>query len=276
MTTRLIVNADDYGRSANISRGIREAHTRGIVSSTTCMMNMPTVVEDIQIALRETPNLGLGVHLLLTAGRPLLPAEKVPSLVRTDGSFMKLEQLVAQHAQLDAADAGAEWRAQIDRFIAGAGRKPTHLDSHHHTTYFTPDLFRTFLGLAKEYDVPVRLPIPQGVDATGLSGLPEPLVGPMLEYAPRLLQQFQPRHPDAFIAAFYDDTATKPELLRILASLGAGTFELMCHPGYSDPELIASSAYAAQRDRELVLLTDPEVMAETKKRKIELISFAQL
>ena len=124
--------------------------------------------------------------------------------------------------------------------------------------------------------MPVRLPIPQGSDATGLSGIPDPLVGPMLEYAPRLLQQFQPRHPDAFIAAFYDDTATKADLLRILASLGEGTFELMCHPGYSDPDLIASSAYAAQRDRELAILTDAEIIAEIKKRKIELINFAQL
>ncbi len=74
MAIRLIVNADDYGRSVNVSRGIRDAYLRGILSSTTCMMNMPSVVDDIKMALSETSGLGMGVHLVLTAGRPLLTA----------------------------------------------------------------------------------------------------------------------------------------------------------------------------------------------------------
>src|SRR5690348_3305274 len=121
MTTRLIVNADDYGRSANVSRGIRESCSRGIVRSTTCMMNMPTVAEDIEIALRETPELGLGVHLLLTAGRPILPARQVPSLASADGSFLKLEELIARHGTLSPAEAKAEWHAQIEKFVHVAG-----------------------------------------------------------------------------------------------------------------------------------------------------------
>src|SRR5690242_8074881 len=133
MTIRLIVNADDYGLSANVSRGIRQACSQGIVKSTTCMMNMPTVVDDIEIALRETPGLGLGVHLVLTAGHPLLPADQVSTLVQIDGAFLKLDQLTARQAALDAAQAKAEWRVQIEKFVAAAGRKPTHLDSHHHT-----------------------------------------------------------------------------------------------------------------------------------------------
>ncbi|HEX5941948.1 MAG TPA: ChbG/HpnK family deacetylase, partial [Anaerolineales bacterium] len=58
---RLIVNSDDYGRTPEISRGIREAHLQGVVTSTTCMMNITTTAEDIALALRETPALGLGV-----------------------------------------------------------------------------------------------------------------------------------------------------------------------------------------------------------------------
>lgn len=275
MISRLIVNADDYGRTANISRGIREANSRGIVSSTTCMMNMPTVVDDIGISVRETPNLGMGVHLLLTAGRPLLPAQQVASLIQPDGSFLKLEQLIAHRAQLDVAEARAEWHAQIEKFIASAGRKPTHLDSHHHVTYFTPGLFRSMLELAEEYDLPVRLPVAQGA-STSITGLPAELVKPMLEHVPRLLEQFRPRHPDAFFASFYDNLATKQELLHILASLGEGTFEVMSHPGYSDTDLAASSGYAIQRERELVIVTDTEILAEIKKRNIELISFGGL
>ena len=70
---RLIINSDDYGRTPEVSRGIREAHLHGVVTSTTCMMNIPTTAADIQVALREAPLLGLGVHLVLTADRPIGP-----------------------------------------------------------------------------------------------------------------------------------------------------------------------------------------------------------
>jgi chitin disaccharide deacetylase len=275
MTIRLIVNADDYGRSANISRAIRDSHTRGIVSSTTCMMNMPTVVDDIKIVLSETPRLGLGVHLVLTADRPLLPVHRVSTLTQPDGSFLKLDQLIANRAQLDPAQVKAEWQAQIEKFVAAAGHKPTHLDSHHHSSYFTPDLFRSMLELAKEYDTAIRLPVePEARDT--MAGIPAELFQPIAEHAPRLLGQFRPRHPDAFFASFYDDLATSEELLRILDSLKDGTFEIMTHPGYSDPELAASSGYAVQREHELAVLTAAETLAEIKKRNIDLIHFGQL
>jgi len=275
MAIRLIVNADDYGRSANISRGIRDAHSRGIVTSTTCMMNMSTVVEDIKTALGETPRLGLGVHLILTAGSPLLPAPQVSTLIQPNGAFLKLEELIARHAQLNGAEARAEWRAQIEKFIATAGRKPSHLDAHHHCTYFTPALFQSMLELAREYDLPIRLPVAREA-STNLTGLPAELQASMLEYAPRLLEQFRPRRPDVFFASFYDERATREELFQILAGLSDGVFEIMSHPGYSDPELIASSSYAVQRERELEILTSSAVLDEIKKRKIELISFGQL
>ena len=76
---RLIVNADDYGRTRGVSAGIREAHLHGIVTSTTAMMNFPGVQADLARACDDCPQLGLGVHLVLTAGRPLRPAENVPT-----------------------------------------------------------------------------------------------------------------------------------------------------------------------------------------------------
>jgi hypothetical protein len=271
MTIHLIVNADDYGRSANVSRGIRDAYLNGIVRSTTCMMNMPSVVDDIKTARRETPGLGMGVHLVLTAGRPLLPQEKVSTLTNPDGAFFKLDRLTANCAQLDPAQVKAEWQAQIENFVATAGRNPTHLDSHHHSSYFTPDLFQAMLELAQTYGAAIRLPVePDARDA--MAGIPAELVQPVA----RLLEKFQPRCPDAFFASFYDASATQDELFRIINSLDDGTFEIMTHPGYSDPELIAGTSYAVQRDRELEILTAAETLAEVKKCNIELIHFGQL
>lgn len=275
MAIRLIVNADDYGRSANVSRGIRDSFLHGILRSTTCMMNMPTVADDIKVAQHETPDLGMGVHLVLTAGRPLLSPEQVSTLIKSDGSFLKLDQLIANRAQVDSAQVKAEWRTQIERFIAVSGRKPTHLDSHHHSSYFTPDFFQAMLELAHEYDVAIRLPVEPEARET-MAGIPAELLQPVVDHAPRLLAQFHPRHPDAFFASFYDDLATQTELFRIMESLTDGTFEIMAHPGYSDPDLIAGTSYAVQRDRELEILTADETLAEVKKCGIELINFSQL
>ena len=87
---RLIINSDDYGRTPEISRGIREAHLRGVVTSTTCMMNIPTTAEDIAVALKETPSLGMGVHLVLTMGRPISAPEAVPSITDENGQFLQI------------------------------------------------------------------------------------------------------------------------------------------------------------------------------------------
>src|SRR5215216_6171216 len=82
---QLIINSDDYGRTPEISRGIREAHSQGVVTSTTCMMNIPTTAADIAVALKETPSLGLGVHLVLTMGNPISSPDTVLSLTDANG-----------------------------------------------------------------------------------------------------------------------------------------------------------------------------------------------
>ena len=276
MTLRLIINSDDYGRTADISRGIRDAHLRGLVTSTTTMMNMPTAAEDVKIALQETPLLGLGVHLVLTAGQPLLSPEKVRSLITPEGRFLSLGTLIQNADSINPAEAKLEWRAQIEKFIAAAGKKPTHLDSHHHSSYFTPGLFQAMLELAQEYDVPIRLPLAESSKTT-MDGIPGPLAASMLEAAPRLLAQFQPRSTDGFFVTFYDEGATREELIRILDRLPeSGTFEIMCHPGYVDETFARESSYAWQRHSELEVLTDPQMRAEIEKRGIQLVNFAQL
>ncbi len=276
MPLRLIINADDYGRSPDISRGIRDAHLRGIVTSSTCMMNMPSVAEDIKIALKETPNLGLGVHLVLTAGRPVLSPEKLPTLTNNQGGFLKLEALIGNAKNINTAEVRAEWRAQIEAFFAASGKKPTHLDSHHHSSYFTPANLQTMLELANEYGVAIRLPLAHANDAT-ISGLPDELAAEMLEFSPRILDRLQPRSPDAFFATFYDENATRAEFMRILGDmLPNGTFEIMCHPGYVDEAFAKESGYAYLRQEELAILTDPAMRKEVEKRGIQLISFAPL
>ena len=67
---RLIVNADDLGRSAGVDDGILRAHREGIVTSATLMTNAPSTQHAASLA-RATPTLAVGVHLVLTYARPL-------------------------------------------------------------------------------------------------------------------------------------------------------------------------------------------------------------
>jgi predicted glycoside hydrolase/deacetylase ChbG (UPF0249 family) len=266
---QLIINSDDYGRTPEISRGIREAHLSGVVTSTTCMMNIPTTADDIAVALKETPNLGMGVHLVLTMGRPILPREKVPTIVDENGNHRKYDPFIEHIPNLNIDEVKAEWRAQIEAYSKASGKKPTHLDSHHHSSYFSPILFRTMLELAKEYDCPIRYPLlPTNNDSREFRET--------TKHADALLKEFNPRRPDVFFVNFYDETATKEDLLNIIDNVGDGTSEIMCHPGYVDDAFAKESIYNFQRERELKILTDPSIKEAIGSQNIELISFADL
>ena len=247
---RLIVNADDFGRTSGINRGIAFAHRTGIVTSATLMVNYAPAREAAELA-GSCPRLGLGLHLALTGGLPTLPPEQVGSLVDSAG------RLPGKPEGLDRARPGevlAEARAQLRRFREIVGRNPTHLDSHHHS-HRLPVVLEAMVTLAGEEVLPVRGASPQMRDALRASGV---------------------RTTDAFVESFYDEGATLPGLLAIIGGLTGGTTELMCHPAYADPELLATSGYAAARERELSVLSSPEVLRAVQERELELINFAEL
>jgi len=263
---QLIINSDDYGRTPDISRGIREAHVNGVVTSTTCMMNIPTTAEDVALALKETPGLAMGVHLVLTMGSPIMNGASA-SITDENGNFFKYVPFVEHLDQLDMDEVKTEWRAQIEAFIKAAGRKPTHLDSHHHSSYFAPKLFRGMLELSKEYDCAIRFPFTNDIS----SELEE-----TYKHVPTLIEEFNPRRPDTFLVDFYDEGATHEELLRLINNIGDGSTEIMCHPGYVDDAFAQESTYNFQRERELKILTDSTIKQAIEANGIKLVTFAEL
>lgn len=247
---QLIVNADDLGRSSGINRGIVEAHRDGIVTSATLMVNHEPVDEAARLAA-ECPRLGVGLHFALTGGAPTLPPSLLPSLVDSAGRLpAKPEGL----ARARSEEVLAEARAQLQRFHDLVGRAPTHLDSHHHS-HRLPVVLEALVTLAREAGLPLR---------SASSGMRE------------RLRAAGVRTSDAFVESFHDGAATLPGLLAIIGGLKGGTTEVMCHPAYADPELLATSGYAAVRERELAVLKSPEVRQDVQARDIRLISFAEL
>jgi predicted glycoside hydrolase/deacetylase ChbG (UPF0249 family) len=124
----LIVNADDFGASRGINRGILEAHRRGILTSTSLLVNRRWSEEAAALG-RDAPELSVGLHVELRDGRGS-PAALPPQL---------REAL----------------RTQLERFQELTGRRPTHIDSHHNVHRRTQAL-PEFVDFAKRCGLPLR------------------------------------------------------------------------------------------------------------------------
>jgi predicted glycoside hydrolase/deacetylase ChbG (UPF0249 family) len=277
MVRQLIVNADDYGRTPGVTRGILHAHRRGIVTSTTVMMNMPHAGESLRLA-EGYPRLGVGVHLVFTSHYPVLPSEDVPSLVQGSGIFYRPEELTERLIEVDLNQLKAELRAQVELFLS-TGRRPTHLDCHH-SVYLYPPFFAAHVEVAQEFGLPMRMPLPpldefkgQEIPAIAADIPPDVLLQIGTEDW-RLLQEAGVPYPDHFVGGFFGaEEVTLERLLRILEELPPGVSEMMTHPGLADEQLQRESSYAAQRERELELLCHPQVREKVSELDIELVNF---
>ena len=150
MIKKLIVNADDFGLSEGVCLGILKAHRDGILTSTTCMMNMENIEKYLEMT-KAYPNLGLGVHLNITVGKPLTKV----SFIDEKGNFKSRDTYKNREAIVLQEELYQEWKAQIEKFIKITGHKPTHLDSHHHVHLLKSNR-DVVLELAYEYDLPIR------------------------------------------------------------------------------------------------------------------------
>ena len=250
---RLIVNADDFGRTRGVNAGVLEAHRFGIVTSATVMVLEPAAEEGVSEASRRAPGLSFGLHVVLTGGGlPASPPERIPSLL-VDGRFARFPADLPPG--LAAEEVSREIEAQIFLFEKMAGRPPSHLDSHHHSALH-PSIEPIFADAARIRGIPVRASTPASRTSLRAAGT---------------------RTPDRFVDAFYGDGANAENLRAILLGLTDGeTTELMCHPGRADERLLAGSSYASEREREVALLCDPELKTLLAEQGIELVSFREL
>jgi hopanoid biosynthesis associated protein HpnK len=83
---RLIVNADDFGRSSAVNQAVIRAHRDGILTTASLMVSGEAAGEAVELA-RQNPGLGVGLHLTLVCGRPCLPENEIPGLVTKSGEF---------------------------------------------------------------------------------------------------------------------------------------------------------------------------------------------
>ncbi len=243
---RLIVNADDFGFTADVNRGIIHAHTHGILTATTLMANGRAFEEAVLLA-QEHPTLDIGCHLVLVQGESVLNrATPFPK----DTKQLLIAVLLRRIRIYD------ELKAQVEK-ILNAGLCATHLDTHKHT-HVLPPILDAVLRLSQEYRIPwVRRPLP-AVD-WGLSAK---------------LARYGARAADHFAGFRLTGKFGPAELVSALAQTREGLTEFMCHPAFCTDELRrAPTRLKESRERELQALVAPEVREAIAAHGIELTTY---
>lgn len=230
---KLVINGDDLGYTMGNTLGIIEAYKNGILRSTTALTNSDYIL-DAKKLTDDLPDLGIGVHLTLTLGRPLTTNK---TLHDDNGLFYSGRKTIWSKNP-DYDEIYNEWKAQIERYINVFGHKPTHLDSHHSVHDATPEALQVSKRLAEEYGLELR------------------------RYS-----RFK------FVTGFYGPSATKETMINLLKENLDNDIEIMVHPGYCDLELYRSSSYSLDRVKELDVLCNEEVKQFITDNNIELVHY---
>jgi chitin disaccharide deacetylase len=293
---RLIVNADDFGFTAGVNRGIVEAHSRGVVTSSTLMANGRAFSDAVQLA-RTLPQLSVGCHVVLIDGQPVLDPKTIASLVADrsanhDGGAARFRDGISGFAlralagRLDSHEIEVEATAQI-RKLQAAGIVVSHLDTHKHTHLFPPVL-RPLLKAGAACGVRA-LRNPFGPRRPLRSGQLLARPGVWTRYAEmRVLQGFAASFraaaekegfatPDGTLGVEVTGMLDETLFRAIATSIPNGTWEFVCHPGYNDADLgAAKTRLRESREIELHALTLPEARNTLSQAGIDLISYRDL
>jgi hopanoid biosynthesis associated protein HpnK len=277
---QLIVNADDFGLTAGVNRAIVELHGLGLVTSASLMARASATEEAIELA-QSIPALGVGCHIVLVDGEPVLPPHQIPTLVDSQtGCFpSSLNPFLARlfAGRIRSAEIEAETGAQID-FLQQRGVRVTHIDTHKHT-HVLPAVLRPVLRAARARGIrAIRNPFEPEWAIRATHGAPWLRIAQIAGL--RWLEPICRRILDSegfvtssgTIAVAGTGVLDADTLRSLLQSLPAGTWELVTHPGYNDADLArVRTRLRASRDIERSAL-----IALKEFPAIELVSFAAL
>jgi hopanoid biosynthesis associated protein HpnK len=278
---RLIVNADDFGLTSGVNRGILDAHRGGIVTSATLMACGRQFDEAARLA-QQAPKLSVGCHVVLVDGSPVLDTSQVPCLIRSSRQVFR-ESLVsfsslALAGRLKQDQIEAEITAQICK-LQSAGIRVSHLDTHKHTHMF-PVVFKALLNAAKRCGIrAVRNPFEPLLFATAGSWKRQFQLGMLRRYRTgfrRAIAESRLRTPDGCIGIVATGGLTVTAFTDLIRKLPEGTWEFVSHPGYNDGDLSqVRTRLRHSRDKELAILTSDQVKKLILQEKINLISYEE-
>jgi predicted glycoside hydrolase/deacetylase ChbG (UPF0249 family) len=276
----LIVNADDFGLTSGVNRAIAELHHQGKLTSAT-LMARAFATEDAIARSLMTPSLGVGCHVVLVDGEPVLPPSEIPTLADPGtGRFHPMLASFLRRAlagRIRGAEIEAEAEAQI-RLLQGRGLRLTHIDTHKHTHMF-PAVLRPVLRAARAAGISaVRNPFEAAWSRRTTTHAPfvrriEVSLLQRLEPAfRRIVAEYGFSTTNGAIGVLATGTLDATTLRSLLKSIPPGTWELVTHPGYDDGDLAqAHTRLKESRETEFEALNSTGEVAG-----VDLISFAQL
>ena len=274
------MNADDFGLTRGVNRAIVELHQAGVLTSATLMAKAAATDEAVALA-HANPRLGVGCHVVLVDGEPVLPAHQVPSLVDPHtGCFPpKLTTFLRRlfTGRIRAAELEAEAAAQI-ALLQARGVRLTHIDTHKHSHMFPPVL-RPVLRAARAAGIrAVRNPFePEwAVHASPRASIVRSAeVYALRKFGPyfrRVLSEEGFTTTDGTIAVAATGVVNSDTVRALLQKLPPGSWELVTHPGYNDADLDKiRTRLRASRDIERNAL-----QAIREFPGVDLVSFASL
>ena len=281
MTPSAIINADDFGLSPGVNRGIVSGFRDGILTSTTMLVNLKHFEDAVNLA-RENPDLPVGIHLTLLWGRPVSEPLDVPTLVERDGCFPRsLSTLAARYflGRLSREQVRLELCNQVRKFL-DAGLTPTHFDTHKHV-HCLPGILEAVIEVAAEFGVDwVRLPREDKLDIGPRPGwssaAKQRLIGFLCRESRARMRQAGIRTADHFVGIGYQACLNSDVLHLILSHLRGGVTEIMCHPGYDDEPLREFSSTPPYREVELEGLKDRRVQDLVSAGTVKLTHYGDL
>jgi len=282
----LIVNADGFGFTRGINRGIEEAVAHGIITSISVNANFEPI-DDLPHFTRSYPHISVGVHLNPVVGRPLSDPRDVPTLVDGDGNFhyQTFSRRLMQK-EIDLDELAVELSKQIER-VREMGVQISHLDSHQNQHLYPP-YFGVFLALLNRHSIACMRTHAHFVPADSahrwldrwLFYLKHPSRLPI-----HLFTRYEMRKARRAGAIMADrllstaETGHKAILsrwLQLLRNVPEGWSEVFCHPAYPDDELRRWASYVDQRRAEIAVMTCRETLEEIKRCGIALKTFHDL
>ena len=279
---RLIINADDFGLCESVNKGIVEAHTKGILTSTTLMANMPAADQAVDLA-KNLPALGLGVHLNLTAGKPVCRDAILNCLLNAEGDFALSPGKLALASLITGKVRTAietELAFQI-QWLIDRGIKPTHLDSHKHFHSF-PTIFPIVCRLAKRFGISA---IRYTFEPKQVCRLPWPLTDRESRKRASLVRTMAKinrwQNPslfktDALLGAAHTGNINVNFFKAVSLYNTASTAEVMTHPGYTYDLDATRTRLVKQREIELEALCSEKTRQYFRNAGIKLVHYGQL
>ena len=262
---KIIINADDYGLTPSVSKGIRNAHLNGILTSTTVMATGFSIEDDAKLLINECPRLGVGVHLTLTSVFSVLSKYQISTIVNNDGKFFSPKELIANKENIDETELYNEWKAQIEKLLL-LGLPIDHLDSHHYVCYLNNKTLNVMIKLAKEYNLSVRTPASPDNCET------------FEKDAERLLNKEGIKFPSTFYVDFTKQEGELNVLFELFRfSNDPDNIEILSHAGIVDNLLKEISSLTYSREIELKSLCDKKTISFVgENTDIQLTTFKKM